>query len=126
MIIYFLFCEQCLISFLNDLLLAHSLGDVLTCTRFSECPSYFPYRYTGANRDRCGGVSSDVVANIVKVNCTSIHFLIKQKVYYALLSFEEKFTRINDDSVSNFFFSFVPSQILPIIFGHNFLLCTAV
>ena len=78
----------------------------------------------GANQGRCEGVLSVVVANIVAVDCTSIHFLIKQKVYYALLSFAEKFTRINDDSV--FFFSFVPGQFLPIIFGHSFLLCKAV
>ena len=78
----------------------------------------------GGNQDRCEGILSVVVANIVAVNCTSIHFLIKQKVSYALLSFKETFTRINEDSVS--FFLFLPGQILLIIFGHNFLLCTAV
>ena len=72
LIIYFLFPEQSLTSFLNDLLFAQ--GDVLTCTRFSECESYFPYRYTGANEDPCEGVLSVVVANIVAVNCTSILF----------------------------------------------------
>ena len=75
------------------------------------------------NQDRCEGVLSVVVANIVAVNCTSIHFLLKQRLNYALLSFVEKFTRIYDDSVV---FLFVPGQILSIIFGHNFLLCTAV
>ena len=64
------------------------------------------------------------MANFVAVNCTSILYLLKQKINYAMLSFEEKFTRINDDSVV--FFSFVLGQILPNIFGHNFLLCTAV
>ena len=108
LIIYFLFPEQRLTSFLNDLLFAHLLGDLLTCTRFSECASYSPYRYTGANQNRCEGILSVVVAIIVAVNCTSIHFLIKQKLYYVLLSFEEKFTRINDDSVS--LFSFVPGR----------------
>ena len=108
LIIYFLFPEQRLTSFLNDLLFAHSLGDVLTCTRFSECASYFPYRYMGANQNRCEGILSVVMANIVAANCTSIHFFIKQKVYYVLLSFEERFTRINDDSVS--LFSFVPGR----------------
>ena len=53
----------------------------------------------GANQDRCKGVLSVVVANIVAVNCKSIHFLLKQRLNYALLSFEEKFTRNNDDSV---------------------------
>ena len=106
LIIYFLFPEQRLTSFLNYLLFVHPLGDVLTCTRFSECVSYFPYHYTGANQNRCEGVLSVVEADIVVVSCTSIHFLIKQKVYYALLSFEEKFTRINDNSV--FFFRSYP------------------
>ena len=81
----------------------------------------------GANQDRCEGVLSVVVANIVAVNCTSIHFLLKQRLNYALLSHEEKFTRNNDDSVIFFFLTpgFIPGQILPIIFGH-ILLCTAV
>ena len=63
----------------EDLLFVHSLGDNLTCIRFSECASYFPVRYRDANQDRCKGVLSVVVANIVAVKCTSIHFLIKQK-----------------------------------------------
>ena len=68
--------------------------------------SYFPYRHTRANQDRCEGVLSVVVANIVVVNCTSIHFLLKQRLNYVLLSFEEKFIRINDDSVVVFFRSY--------------------
>ena len=48
------------------------------------------YRYT--NQDRCEGVLSVLMAIIDAVNCTSIHFLVKQKSNYALLSFEEKFT----------------------------------
>ena len=44
---------------------------------FLECASYFPYRYTGANQNRCEGILSVVLANIVAVNCTSFHFLIK-------------------------------------------------
>ena len=76
-IIYFFFPEQRLTSFFNDLLFAHSVGDVLTCTIFLECTSYFPYRYTGANQNRCEGILSVVLANIVAVNCTSFHFLIK-------------------------------------------------
>ena len=60
--------------------------------------SYFPYSYTGANQDKCEGVLLVGVADIVAVNCTSIHVLLKQKLNYALLSFEEIFTRINDDS----------------------------
>ena len=50
------------------------------------------------NQDRCEDDLSVVVASIVAANCASMHGLLKQELNYALLSFEEKFTRINDDS----------------------------
>ena len=62
--------------------------------------------------------------DIAAVNCISIQFLLKHEYNYSLLSFEKKLGRIIDDSVV--FIRSYPDQILPIIFGHGFLLCTTV
>ena len=77
-IINFLFPEQCLTSFLNDLLFAQQT-ELTVKGRFDLHP-FFGTRellplllFTGANQDRCEGVLYVVVANIFAVNCTSIH-----------------------------------------------------
>ena len=78
------FPEQCLTSFLNDLLFAH-LTVLPIRGRFDLHPFFgtcklLPLPLYGSNQDRCEGVLSVVLANIVAINCTSIHFLLKQRL----------------------------------------------